>query len=555
MKKRAIFNADPQGIGAGVDFLRETLSSCRIKKKKYNKAILMAEEAIGSLVSHTDDGEKYSILVRSFLGTVTVKISSRGEEYDMRSALAGAASGMTGFDDTDEDVGLGTHEALRNIILGSFTDDIKINFKDGINTVKLIILRSEHRFLFMTLGAMFVGAIAGLLLASLGNAGLNNGLVTYLLSPISTMFINALKMVVAPVVFFSIISCIVQFTELSELGRIGGKIFGLYAITTTIAVMLGIGVFYLFRPGGTIVMSADTAAVNATVSTEINISLLDTIIGIIPNNIIKPFFESNMLQLIFMAILSGIAISLIGSLAKILVDFIRACNEMFIKITSIIIKVMPLAIFCSITEMMLKIGLGTIMSVLGIVGVVLLGFIAMMLVYFIMLIIFGRVNPLLFLKKYGNTMLQVFALNSSNAAIPINMDICDKELGIAPKVYSLAIPLGATVNMDGTCIKLGIYSLALAGMYGIEISGSMLFSLIISIFVLSVGTPGIPGSGIISLSILLSAIGVPIEAVGIVMGVDSIMGMFSAMSNCLGDVVVTTIVARSERLLDTNTWK
>ena len=262
-----------------------------------------------------------------------------------------------------------------------------------------------------------------------------------------------------------------------------------------------------------------------------------------------------MLQLIFMAILSGIAISLIGSLAKILVDFIRACNELFIKITSIIIKVMPLAIFCSITEMMLKIGLGTIMSVLGIVGVILLGFIAMMLVYFIMLIIFGRVNPLLFLKKYGNTMLQVFALNSSNAAIPINMDICDKELGIAPKVYSLSIPLGATVNMDGTCIKLGIYSLALAGMYGIEISGSMLFSLIISIFVLSVGTPGIPGSGIISLSILLAAIGVPIEAVGIVMGVDSIMGMFSAMSNCLGDVVATTIVARSEGLLDMSAWK
>ncbi len=261
------------------------------------------------------------------------------------------------------------------------------------------------------------------------------------------------------------------------------------------------------------------------------------------------------LPIILMATPERTAISMIGRHSKILIAFIEACNEMFLKITSIIIKVMPLAILCSIMEMMLKMGLDTITSVLGMLGVYMIGIIVMMILYCFVLLIFGRVSPLAFLKKYGNTMLQVFAMNSSSAAIPINMEVCEKHLGIAPKVYSLSIPLGATVNMDGTCIRLGVFSLALAGMYGIEISGSMLFSLVVSIFILSVGTPGIPGVGIISLSVLLTAIGVPIEAVGIVMGIDSLVGMSSTMSNCLGDVVVTTIVARSEGLLDMSAWK
>lgn len=555
MKKRAVFNADNQGIGDGVDFLRNALSALRIRKKKSNKSILIAEEAIASLVDHTAPGEKYSITVRSFLGSVTVKISSKGEEYDMRSVIAGRTSDISGFGHTDDDVGVETEQTLRNIILNAFTDDLKTSYKNGVNTISFTIFRSDQSFLIMTLGAMALGVVAGLALAYIGNKDLNLNLSTYVLNPISTMFMNALKMIVAPVVFFSIISCIVKFTELSELGRIGGKIFGLYAITTTIAIFVSIGVYYIFRPGGTINFAVDAAAVDSIASTELKVSILDTIIGIVPSNIIKPFFESNMLQLIFMAVLSGVAISMIGRHSKILIAFIEACNELFLKITSIIIKVMPLAILCSIMEMMLKMGLETITSVLGILGVYLVGLIIIMVIYCLMLLIFGRINPVSFLKKYSTTMLQVFAMNSSNAAIPINMEACEKKLGIAPKVYSLSIPLGATVNMDGTCIRLGVFSLALAGMYGIEISGSMLFSLVVSIFVLSVGTPGIPGVGIISLSVLLTAMGVPIEAVGIVMGIDSLVGMSSTMSNCLGDVVVSTIVARSEGLLDMNAWK
>ena len=183
-------------------------------------------------------------------------------------------------------------------------------------------------------------------------------------------------------------------------------------------------------------------------------------------------------------------------------------------------------------------------------GTLIVGLLCMMAVYCLLMLVLGKINPLIFLKKYAQTMLQVFSMASSNAAIPLNMDTCEKKLGISKRVYSLSIPFGATINMDGTCVHLAVFSLALAKVYGVEITGTAILSLILSIIVLSMGAPGIPGSGLICLSVLLVQIGVPIEAVGIVMGIDSFVGMFRAMSNSLGDVAVTAIVAKSEGLMD-----
>ncbi|MBE6014177.1 MAG: cation:dicarboxylase symporter family transporter [Lachnospiraceae bacterium] len=552
MRRKALFPADLGGVGEGTDYFRKFLKETGIKEKQQNKAVLIVEEAINTLVSRAEEDVKYSLTIKKLLGTVSVEIKVSGEEFDMRAALAGATADVTGLAGV-EDTGVETNEVLRNILLSAFSDDLKYSHGNGVNSVRMTVIRSEHRFLYVTLGAMILAVIIGLLLSSAGNADFNQGLVTFVLSPVNTMFMSALKMVVAPVVFFSIISCIVQFTELSELGRIGGKIFGLYACTTILAILIGIGAYYIFTPGSGISVAGAQAV--SSISTEgVSISILDTVINIVPDNLFKPFIDSNMLQLIFLAILLGIAVGMIGKYSKILIGIIQALNELFLKVTSIIIKVMPIAIFCSIAKMMLEMGIGTIISVMGILGTYLAGLLGMMILYCILLILFGWVNPFKFIKNYVGTMLQVFSMNSSSASIPINMETCDKKLGIDSKIYSLSIPLGATVNMDGTCIRLGVFSLALARVYGIEISGAMLVSLIISIFVMSVGTPGIPGAGIVTLSVLLAAIGVPIEAVSIVMGIDALVGMSSTMSNCLGDVVVTTIVARSEKMIDMSRW-
>ena len=222
--------------------------------------------------------------------------------------------------------------------------------------------------------------------------------------------------------------------------------------------------------------------------------------------------------------------------------------------TTLIIKVMPLAVFCAICSMMLTMGLDTIRSVLGIFGTFLFGLAALTLLYCVMLLVFGRLNPVPFLKKYAPSLLQVFSMASSNASIPLNLEACEK-LGIDKKVYSLSIPLGATLNMDGTCIHLAVFALALAKSYNVEVSGAMLAGLIVSIIVLSMGAPGIPGSGLICLSVLLAQINVPVEAIGLVMGIDALAGMFRTVGNCMGDVAVSTLVARQEHALDLETYE
>ena len=165
-----------------------------------------------------------------------------------------------------------------------------------------------------------------------------------------------------------------------------------------------------------------------------------------------------MLQLIFIAVLCGIAVGLIGNYSKLLTDIFEACNELFLKITVLLVKFMPVAAFCSILSMILSTGTETLISVLSMLGTFLVALFMMMIIYCLLMVLFGRLNPIPFLRKYTPTMLQVFSMASSNAALPLNFEVCQKKLGISPKVYSLGLPLGATINMDGTCIYLSVFS-------------------------------------------------------------------------------------------------
>ena len=402
---------------------------------------------------------------------------------------------------------------------------------------------------------MAIALIFGIIFANFVPSEINSALNNYILDPIKTMYMNALKMIVAPVVFLSITSCIVQFSDLTSLGRISGKIIAFYLFTTVLSIMVGIGIFFLMQPGDASLTTGLIADSSAITSTTMNVSIKDTIINIVPTNIIEPFYNSNMLQLIFFASLLGIATSLIGDYSDMFKNFFQALNELFLKVTSLIINFIPMAVFCSIMSMVITIGIKTLLSVLVMFATVLVGFIIMTIIYYILILLLGRLSPIPFAKKYAPAMLQVFSLSSSNAAIPINMEVCDKMLGIKRKIYSLAIPMGATINMSGTCIHLAVFALALAKAYGVQINGSIMISLIISIVVLSMGAPGIPGSGLICLSVIITQIGVPIGAIGIVMGIDPLCSMFRTMINCLGDVAVSTIVAKNENEIDLNVYK
>ncbi len=539
----------------GLDFILHHLEDLGVSKKEAMRSLLIAEETMSQLVAHALDADApIDIRVRKGFRKVVVKISLRGEEFKLVGDVEVGDIFEAAQQQADQDA---TESMLRDMVLKANEEFLGIKNIKGVNQATILVTKIRHAMAVYTLVALFGAVIVGLLMKGLVPQGITDALDSNLFTPISTVFLNALKMIVCPVVFFSIVTCTSQFGNVREMGRIGGKVVGFYMMTTVLAILVGAGVFFLIQPGDPSLASSltdDAASITATASAT-SVSVKDTLVGIVPSNLLKPFLEANMMQIIFVALVIGLTVGGLGSHARVLREIFEACNALFLKITVAIVKFIPLVTFCSIISVVLKTGWDVMVSLLAMVATFVLGIVVMIGVYSLLLALIGRLNPLCLLVKYAPSMLQVFSMSSSSAAIVVNMDACEKRLGVPKKVYSLSIPLGATINMDGTCIYLMVMGLALAHIFGIEITGAALLSLFFSVMVLSIGAPAVPGAGLVCLSVLLTQLGVPIEAVSLVMGIDSIMSMLRAMSNCTGDVVASVVTAKTEGLLDVERYK
>ena len=534
----------------GMKFIKEGLEEFGLEKKQTTKTMLLAEEVLVRLMEHVKDpDEKICIILNKRFGRVYVDISLRGEKFQfiyghtIEEVLDQENDDLQTAQEKEENI-------IRDILLKANEEKLRYKNKNSMNMVEITVQKNPHAMVLHTMLALIAAIIIGVLMKVFVPSGVNEALNDTVFTSISTMFLNALKMIVGPVVFFSIACCISQFGDLKEAGRIGGKVMGFYLLTTVLAILVATGIFELLKPGNpelAVKLAEDATAVAVS---DVSISIKDTIVGIVPANFVKSFLDSNMMQLIFLAVLIGIALEKIGDHSRLLKDIFEACNNLFLKITVMLVRFIPIATFSSILSVVLKTGPDVLLSMLAMLGTFAVGIVAMMGVYCLLLVVISHLNPMPFLKKYSPTMLQVFGMASSNAAIIVNMKACEEKLGISKKIYSLSIPLGATVNMDGTCIYLVIFGMALARVFGVDISGGMMLSMFFSVFVLSVGAPGVPGAGLVCLSVLLTQLNVPIAGIGLVMGLDSLLGMMRAMSNSLGDVTASLIVAKSENKLD-----
>jgi Na+/H+-dicarboxylate symporter len=536
-------------LGRALNYVESELVKYKLNRRDRMMAMLTAEETIVSLMEHAPENAEIELSFTKFFGNVTLSVRAPGEPFDVSESTNLLADAEADGIDADME------HAIRGLVLRAQGDTLRYKNKSHRNTMQILVKRSDRMQLYLTLGALLASILLGTIFKAVLPSEVQNGLNANLLTPIKTMFLNALKMIIGPVVFFSIVSCLSQFDSLRDLGKIGAKVMGMYLFTTLLAVLVGLGTFFLIRPGDASLTAFVTDAANATIETasSTNISIRDTIVNIVPSNFVKPFLEADMLQIIFMAVLCGAAVGMIGDYSKPLRDFFEACNQLFLKITTIIVKVIPLAVLCSMTSLVMTTGNEMLFAIMSFVGTFVLALVLMLCVYALLVLIFARLNPIPLLKKHAPTMLTNFSLASSNAAMPFNIESC-KKLGISSKVCSFSIPLGATVNMDGSCIYMAVAGLFLANVFGVKIDGSALFSMVFSIIVLSIGAPGIPGSGLVCLSVLLVQLGVPAEAISLIMGIDSILGMFRVAVNSTGDVAVSLIVAKTEHLLDLETY-
>ena len=544
-------NADLNEISRAVDYIQETLRKKKVRSKEIVLASLSAEEVIHSMIVHADKPEtKINVVVSSFLGTTEIRVSCPGSPFEVSEFKSAQAFLLEGTDEFEED-------ALRTLYARVIKERLSLRSKQGVNYATIVVAKSKYHQLILTLCALAAGLLAGFILKGVQLPdNVRSVLIVDVFAPVSTMFLNALKMIVGPLVMFSIASSVADFGDIKALGKIVGKIVGSYFFTSILAILVGILIWHVIPIGNPALQGAvDAAAAAKYTSQNVSVSIKDTLVGIIPTDIISPFLNANMLQIIFISIMVGIAAGTLAGKLQVLKSFLTDGYQIFNKITTMIIRVMPLAIFCNMAKMILAMDMKTMLSVFTWIPVCYAGCFVMMAVYGLLILAVGRMNPLQFYKKFYPAMLTAYTFGSSNAALPTSMKHCGNDLGISKRVYTISLPLGATINMDGSCVVLCVSALFMAKIFGVAVTPTLLLTLALSVFVLSIGAPGVPGAALICMSILFPQIGVPAEAVSLVMGLYALVGMILTCTNVTGDAAVTLIVAKHEKLLDMNVYR
>ncbi|ART82791.1 dicarboxylate/amino acid:cation symporter [Oceanisphaera profunda] len=360
------------------------------------------------------------------------------------------------------------------------------------------------------------------------------------------IFIASLKMLVVPLIFVSLVCGTSSLKDLATLGRLGGKTLAFYLVTTAIAITLALVMGSVFQPGAGVDLTSAT-----TFSAEEAPTLGQVIVGMFPTNPINSMAEGNTLQIIVFAVLFGIAISLAGKPGERIAALFSDFNEVIMKLVSLLMNIAPYGVFCLMAQLFSELGLDAIVNLLE-YFLVLAGTLLLhgLVTYSIMFRVFTGLNPLIFLKKMEDAIMFAFSTASSNATIPVTMETTTRRMGVDNKVAAFTVPLGATINMDGTAIMQGVATAFIAQAFNIDLSFNDYMMVILTATLASVGTAGVPGVGIIMLAMVLNQVGLPVEGIALIIGVDRLLDMIRTAVNITGDSVVTCIVGKSEGAMD-----
>ncbi len=401
---------------------------------------------------------------------------------------------------------------------------------------------------------IFIGLLAGLVLGVVLNLWVPNGyirdtvLVDGIFYVIGNGFIRLMKMLVVPLVFCSLVCGASAIGDTKSLGKVGGKTIAFYLATTAIAVSVAIGVASIIRPGIGLDMSAiETSEVSTATSTTV----ADTLLNIIPENPISALANGTMLQIILFALIVGILLAKMEERVELVMNFFNQCNDLMMEMTNMVMGLAPIGVFCMIAKTFANLGFEAFIPLLKYMLSVVTGLgVQCFAVYMILLFVFTGLNPVKFIKKFFPVMMFAFSTSTSNATIPLNIDTLVEKIGVDRKIASFTIPLGATINMDGTSIMQGVAVVFAAQAYGMHLGLGGFLTVIATATLASVGTAGIPSVGLVTLSMVFTAVGIPVEAIMLIMGVDRILDMLRTAVNITGDAVCTTIVAHQNKSLD-----
>lgn len=362
-------------------------------------------------------------------------------------------------------------------------------------------------------------------------------------------FIRLMQMLVVPLVFCSLICGSMAIGDTKTLGKVGVKTIGFYLVTTALAVCVALGSALLINPGRGLDMDA---VQKGTVSSATEAtSLVDTLLNIIPKNPVQSMANGDMLPIIVFALFVGIMLAKLGTRGSVVANFFSQFNDVMMEMTMAIMKVAPIGVFCLIARTFATVGFSAFAPMLKYMGNVTLALaIQCLVVYQILLFVFTRLNPFKFIKKFLPVMGFAFSTATSNATIPMSIDTLSKKMGVSKQISSFTIPLGATINMDGTSIMQGVAVIFIAQAYGIPLTIGNLATVVVTATLASIGTAGVPSVGLVTLAMVLNSVGLPTEGIALIMGIDRILDMIRTAVNITGDAVCTTIVCHQEGSLN-----
>ncbi|MEL0631633.1 dicarboxylate/amino acid:cation symporter [Pseudoalteromonas carrageenovora] len=387
---------------------------------------------------------------------------------------------------------------------------------------------------------ILIGMIAGIF------AGMLLGSNAEYIKPIGQLFISAIKMLIVPLIFCSLIVGVTSMKDTTKMGRIGIKSIVFYLATTAVAISIGLGLGIFFEPGAGLNMVATTVT-----DTKPTTSLMNTIVGLVPKNPVGSLASGNILQIIVFALSLGIALNLIGEKGQPAAKVFESLADAMYKLTELVMRLAPYGVFALMAWVSGKYGLDVLLPLIKVIGLVYLGCIIHILVLgggFVGLL--GKLNPQRFYKGIIEAQVIAFTTTSSSGTLPASIKCATQNLGVSRTVSSFVLPVGATINMDGTALYQGVLALFIAQAFGVDLSTTDYLTIIATATLASVGTAGVPGAGLIMLSLVLTTVGLPLEGIAIVAGIDRILDMARTTINVTGDLMVTLLIGKSEGELD-----
>jgi Na+/H+-dicarboxylate symporter len=367
-------------------------------------------------------------------------------------------------------------------------------------------------------------------------------------SPLGDAFLRLIQFIIAPLILATLVVGVAGHGDLKRVGRMGGKTVAYYLVTSAIAISLGLGMGFLFSPGEGVDIPAESIDESAA-ETEGTDGIVDTLLNIIPTNPFESLVEGNILQIIFFALFLGIAISAVGEKARPVLTFFEGFSEVMFKITGLVIMLAPIGVFGLVAPIIGTHGLGVLLPLLQVIlAMIVACVIHVVITYGIAVKTLGGLNPITFIKGIAPAAIFAFSSASSAGTLPLTIKNTTENLGVSKGTSSFVLPLGATINMDGTAIYQGVAVVFIAQFYGVDLSAMQLLTVVLIATLASIGTAGVPGAGLIMLTLVLTNIGLPLEGIALIAGIDRILDMFRTSVNVIGDASAAVIVDRKEPL-------